>query len=80
MSRFRRYCLLAATTAAALIAPALIAADSRYPATKNAEAAKTFLHKDWQVQSSCDDKTPAEKSPPPASTPPNGTAPTSPPR
>jgi exo-1,4-beta-D-glucosaminidase len=26
-----------------------------------ADASKTFLHKDWQVQSSCDDKSPAEK-------------------
>jgi exo-1,4-beta-D-glucosaminidase len=61
MSRFRRYCLLAATTAAALISPARIAADSKRPAPRNSEAAKTYLHKNWQVQSSCDDKTPAEK-------------------
>jgi exo-1,4-beta-D-glucosaminidase len=60
MSRFRPYFLLA-TTAAALIAPARIAANSKLPATKNSETTKTFLHKNWQVQSSCDDKAPAEK-------------------
>ncbi len=59
MSRLVRYCLLAAATAT-LVFPALIAADSRRPATENTDA-KTFLHKDWQVQSSCDDKSPAEK-------------------
>src|SRR5450432_2415615 len=60
MSRFRRYCLLAATTAA-IISPARIAADSKRTAPKTAEAAKTYLHKNWQVQSSCDDKAPADK-------------------
>jgi exo-1,4-beta-D-glucosaminidase len=61
MSRFRHYCLLATAAAAALIAPARIAADSKRPAPKNAADAKTFLHKNWQVQSSCDDKSSAEK-------------------
>ncbi|MDP9339769.1 MAG: beta galactosidase jelly roll domain-containing protein [Acidobacteriota bacterium] len=60
MSRFSRYCLLACTTVA-LIAPASRAAQTkRAPAQKTASA-KTFLHKNWQIQSSCDDKAPAEK-------------------
>jgi exo-1,4-beta-D-glucosaminidase len=61
MSRLVSRCLLAATTAAAIISPARIAADAKRPAPRNSEAARTFLHKNWQVQSSCDDKAPAEK-------------------
>ncbi|HEY8716025.1 MAG TPA: sugar-binding domain-containing protein, partial [Candidatus Acidoferrum sp.] len=36
-------------------------AQSKNTTPREAAANKTFLHKDWQVQSSCDDKAPAEK-------------------
>jgi exo-1,4-beta-D-glucosaminidase len=59
MTRVIKYGLLALAAIAAANA-ASAAADVRHPAQKH-DAAKTFLHKDWQVQSSCDDKAAAEK-------------------
>jgi exo-1,4-beta-D-glucosaminidase len=59
MTRVIKYGLLALAAIAAAN-PASAAADVRHPAQKD-DAAKTFLHKDWQAQSSCDDKAAAEK-------------------
>jgi exo-1,4-beta-D-glucosaminidase len=56
---FRRS-LLALTVLAVIAGPAVLA-QSKKTTAHDAAADKTFLHKDWQVQSSCDDKAPAEK-------------------
>jgi exo-1,4-beta-D-glucosaminidase len=60
MSSFTRFGLLA-ITALALTLPRPAVAQGKKEASQKIESAKTFLHKDWQVQSSCDDKAPAEK-------------------
>jgi exo-1,4-beta-D-glucosaminidase len=60
MSSFTRYSLLALITVA-LIAPGSRAAQTKRSPAQKTESAKTFLHKDWQVQSSCDDKALAER-------------------
>ena len=59
MLSFTRYGLLA-LSAVALVSPGICAAQTRRAAQKS-DSAKTFLHKDWQVQSSCDDKSAADK-------------------
>jgi exo-1,4-beta-D-glucosaminidase len=64
MARFARYCVFAVAGisfagAAALAAPPQ---RSRSPRTTfHAAPAETLLHKDWQIQSSCEDKSAAEK-------------------
>ncbi len=60
MSSFTRYCLLGITVVT-LCLPGISTAQTKRPASQKTESAKTFLHKDWQVQSSCDDKSAAEK-------------------
>src|ERR1700751_1975952 len=65
MVGFSKYCLLVLAVIS-LGGPTTLAAQSkRSSSTKKAEqhdeSAKTFLHKDWQVQSSCDDKTGGDK-------------------
>ncbi|MEQ1473394.1 MAG: sugar-binding domain-containing protein [Candidatus Acidiferrum sp.] len=60
MLSFTRYGLLA-LSAVALVSPGICAAQTRRAAAQKSDSAKTFLHKDWQVQSSCDDKSAADK-------------------
>jgi exo-1,4-beta-D-glucosaminidase len=60
MPGFTRYCLLA-LSAVALAGPANFATQSKHSPSQKEELGKTFLHKDWQVQSSCDDKAPGDR-------------------
>src|SRR6202045_1896200 len=65
MVGFSKYCLLALAVISLGIPATLAAQSKRSSSTKKAEqhdeSAKTFLHKDWQVQSSCDDKAGGDK-------------------
>src|ERR1700687_3058415 len=65
MVGFSKYCLLALAVISLGIPATLAAPSQRSSSTKKAEqrdeSAKTFLHKDWQVQSSCDHKAAGDK-------------------
>jgi exo-1,4-beta-D-glucosaminidase len=65
MVGFSKYCLLALAVISLGIPATLAAQSKRSFPTKKAdqhdESGKTFLHKDWQVQSSCDDKAGGDK-------------------
>src|ERR1700731_3239336 len=65
MVGFSKYCLLALAVISLGIPATFAPQSKRSSSTKKAEqhdeSAKTFLHKDWQVQSSCDDKAGGDK-------------------
>ncbi len=64
MPRFHKYCVIAVTSVTLISTCSFAAQSPRSAAHKgasSAELAKRFLHKDWQVQSSCDDKVSGEK-------------------
>ena len=60
MPRFIRYCLLA-FAGVAWASSCTLAADSDPAHSDQDGPGKTFLHKNWQVQSSCDDKAAGDK-------------------
>ena len=62
----RRTGKLLVTLLIAAVTSSSLAAQTKRPSKKSAasaaeDAGKTFLHKNWQIQSSCDDKSPVEK-------------------
>jgi exo-1,4-beta-D-glucosaminidase len=64
MARFARCCLLALSSVTFAVTAGFSAQSRKSPAQRaesHDAAAKTFLHKDWQVQSSCDDNSGGEK-------------------
>jgi exo-1,4-beta-D-glucosaminidase len=62
LSHLSKYCQLAITFVALASTFSAAAQTARALPTKEYSVTpKTFLHKDWQVQSSCDDKSPAER-------------------
>ena len=59
MPGFTRHCLLVLSLA--LAGASNFADAAQHSPAQKEDSSRTFLHKDWQVQSSCDDKASAEK-------------------